>query len=354
MIQRRYSFLDGIRGLAAIFVLTRHTGVFWHFSLYRSYLAVDLFFILSGFVIAFAYDARISNKMLSVPKFMIIRLVRLYPVFFLSVVLCSLKLINEAYAKDTLSGDHVVEISSAIFMTLLFLPFPMTGNVSLFPLNGAYWSLLFELLTNMLYALFRPLLSDLRLLMLVMFSGIGVVCVALAHGNLDAGFLWTLPHIVAGLLRSIFGISVGLLLYRRHDNCSESLRNISPWWTFPVVAIVLASPELSHMNWLADVLSVCVVFPLCVLVGSRNIATRFEAALLTLGSASYPIYVLHAPLGEIISNAWRGVGAFAPYSGVVFVLALIWASIVVENYYDIPVRRYLSGFLVNRASLGRK
>ena len=176
--QSRYNFLDGVRGLAAVFILTRHTGYYWHFSLYRSYLAVDLFFVLSGFVIAHAYDTRIREGIISVRQFMLIRLVRLYPVFLISVLLCTVTLIGSAYIKNMLDVDHIVEIAAAIVMTLFFLPFPMAGNDNLFPLNGAYWSLFFELFANMLYAMFRRLLTDTVLIVIVILSGLGVIGVA--------------------------------------------------------------------------------------------------------------------------------------------------------------------------------
>src|ERR1700692_1948753 len=88
--RNRYAYLDGIRGLAAILVLVRHTGNFWHFGFYRSYLAVDLFFILSGFVIAYAYDEKLREGAISFTQFLKIRLIRLYPVFLMSLVMCAI------------------------------------------------------------------------------------------------------------------------------------------------------------------------------------------------------------------------------------------------------------------------
>ena len=79
MTQRRFSYLDGLRGMAAIFILTRHTGQFWGYSFYRSYLAVDIFFVLSGFVIAYAYDNKMKSGQMSIKQFFLIRIKADYP-----------------------------------------------------------------------------------------------------------------------------------------------------------------------------------------------------------------------------------------------------------------------------------
>jgi peptidoglycan/LPS O-acetylase OafA/YrhL len=90
----RYEYLDGIRTLAALFVVVRHTGEFFNFTFYRSYLAVDLFFILSGFVIASAYEKKLLNNTLSFNQFLSIRAIRLYPVYFASLLLAFAAWVN--------------------------------------------------------------------------------------------------------------------------------------------------------------------------------------------------------------------------------------------------------------------
>jgi peptidoglycan/LPS O-acetylase OafA/YrhL len=350
MKQNRYTFLDGLRGLAAIFVLTGHTGDYWHFGFFRAYLAVDLFFILSGFVIAHAYEAKLQAGIISVPGFLKVRLIRLYPVFLLSVPLCTVTLIGAAIANHDTSAANFLAIGGATVMTLLFLPYHIAGNTDLFPLNGAYWSLFFELVANASYAFARPRLNTFGLLAIIGVSGLGIVVLAFVHGDLDAGFKWTLPHIGAGFLRSIFGIFVGVFLYRNHGRLLKRFEKISPWLAFAIVGIILASPSTGSFDAVIDIMSVCFIFPVCVLVASRNADTALEAPLLMLGSASYPIYVLHAAVAKIILYAWPGLGAYAPLSGIVFVAILIGASIWLEKNYDIPLRRRLTNTLVKRVA----
>ena len=76
-----YATLDGIRGIAAALVAMRHAGALfpgWDFP--NSGLAVDLFFVISGFVVASAYDRRLADG-LTLGAFMRIRLIRLYPLY---------------------------------------------------------------------------------------------------------------------------------------------------------------------------------------------------------------------------------------------------------------------------------
>jgi peptidoglycan/LPS O-acetylase OafA/YrhL len=338
----RYAFLDGLRGLAAIFVLTGHTYEYWHFGFFRAYLAVDIFFVLSGFVIAHAYDESLRVGTLSAPRFMIIRLIRLYPVYLLSVVLCAAILIGNTVMNRDGSAAGLVDVGCAIGMTLLFLPYYIPGIVYLFPVNQVYWSLFFELATNAMYAFARPRLTNFWLVTIVLLSGLGVVALAVIHGNLNAGHKWMLPHIGAALLRSVFGIFLGLLLYRLHADFAKFFEKVSPWWIFALAGLILASPSAGRADAVIDIICVGLLFPLCVLVGSRSSTTAFEGGLLVLGSARYPIYVLHLPAAKTLFFLWPGLEAYAPLSGIVFVAALIAISVFIEKIYDVPLRRRLS------------
>src|SRR5579863_6197665 len=230
MQQNRYAFLDGIRGIAAIAILTRHTGEFWHFKLFRSYLAVDLFFVLSGFVIAHAYDQRLREGTLSVARFMLVRLIRLYPVYLLSVLFAGALLIAGI---DTDHPGHMSlgEMLGVIALTALYLPTHMSGDEpQLFPLNGPYWSLMFELIANACYAMLRPLLTGRLLSAIVAVFGILVIAVTHHDGRLAAGYLWGYESVVAGFVRAIFGIFFGLLLYRHQARFERQLARRGIAW----------------------------------------------------------------------------------------------------------------------------
>ncbi|MBS7456151.1 acyltransferase family protein [Coralloluteibacterium stylophorae] len=338
----RFVLLDGIRGIAAIAVLMRHTLPWWDLALFRSYLGVDLFFLLSGFVIGHAYDRRLRDRSIGFAEFVAVRLIRLYPVFALSLLLAGVALV----AKTVLGGgtDPTVLAAVALHIALaaLFLPVPLPGSVELFTVNGPYWSLFFELLVNFAYAAVRPFVGPHGLGIAVAVAGAVAAGSALAHGHLDLGWTWSAVSLVTGLARAVFGILLGLLLFRHHDALQARVSRIPPSAAIPLVVLVLASPSLGALDPLADLLAVGLLFPLVVVVASRPTHVRLAPLMLMLGSASYPIYVLHKPVGEALHFALGDmVERWAPLSGLLLLAVLLAASVCVERVYDIPVRRWL-------------
>ena len=228
----------------------------------------------------------------------------------------------------------------ATFATILFLPFPLTGDDNLFPLNGAYWSLFFELMVDtQLYAKFRHWLTDKIVVGIILVSWLGCAWIAINNDNFDVGSHWTISDFCAGLIRSTLGITVGFFLYSHNNSLSKLTKAISPWVIFPVVGLILASPQQKHFDVLIDFISICLIFPLCVLVGSNNRETQFLKFLLLMGSASYPVYVLHAPLGQYVVHVWHGYYHYTPYVGFLFIIGLIYASSVLERVYDTSLSR---------------
>lgn len=345
MKQNRYVFLDGIRGIAAVLVLTRHTDDFWHYICFRSYLAVDLFFVLSGFVIAHAYDEKIRTGEITLPKFVLIRLVRLYPVFFLSILLSFIVLIGKLVFNHQVNQVGFPGILDIILLTIVIFPSHLMGNNLLFPTNVTYWSLFFELVTNVIYASIRRFLTKPIMLTILIGSGLLLGYVADLHHNLDVGFKWGYESILSGFIRSVFGIFLGLFLFEKQGMISNYLSDkpYAAWLAVIILTLILASPNAGSFNWIIDMVAVVLVFPICVLCASQGKTTKLQGVLLTLGSASYPIYVLHKPVSELVFFLFRtSVKEYAPLSGVVLTLTLIAISIGVEKFYDIPLRRWIS------------
>ena len=351
MNQNRYVFLDAIRGVAAILILIRHTGSYWHFNFYHSYLGVDLFFILSGFVIAYAYDEKLEKGVINLQNFFLIRLIRLYPVFILSVFFCTVLLVLNL----TLSSQAInsIEILSLVAMTALFLPSLVIGSNSIFPMNATYWSLFFELVANFIYAVSRPFLTNIVLGGIVTASGLLIILSSYHHGNLDNGYQWGGASILTGFSRSIFGVFMGLMLHRHRVLLVESFGSfISPWVACFVLTMILISPDFGQFNWILDAFFVVVIFPIAVIFASQGKNTRLEKYFLILGSASYPVYVLHKPIGELFSKLIHGKEhEFAPVSGLILVLVLVAFSVWFEKKYDIPIRKYISNYFFNRVKV---
>ena len=154
-----YALLDGLRGVAALIVIVYH--VFECFSWSpapHGYLAVDFFFVLSGFVIGYAYDDR-WGRSLTTRSFFRRRLIRLHPMVVMGAMIGAVCFVLQGSVKW--DGQHVATsfVLFALLMNMLMLPLPVgaradvRGNGELFPLNGPNWSLFFEYVGNILYAL---------------------------------------------------------------------------------------------------------------------------------------------------------------------------------------------------------
>jgi len=333
-----------MRGLAALFVVVRHTQDLWGVSFFRSYLAVDLFFILSGFVIAHAYDRKLSARELTPSRFMIVRLIRLYPVYFFSLALCLFVVALEGSTNSISSVAGVGEFAVSALLSMFFLPSMISGNLSVFPLNFPYWSLFFELVFNGVYALVQRWLTSRVLVAIVVLTGAFTVYCSFKNEGLNAGYLWGLRSVVTGGSRCFFGIFMGLLIHRY----AHVVQARSSWWTryFPLAAtcLVLASPSVPGLDWIVDALCIALVFPVCVALGGQRSSGRFDAVLLLLGAASYPVYVLHKPVGDWVHLAFDGnaIRSMAPWAGLLFAAVLVAMAVLLERIYDLPVRRLLS------------
>lgn len=343
-IASRFALLDGIRGVAAILVLTRHTSTLWTHWFFRSYLAVDVFFVLSGFVIGHAYDRKLATGALSPLEFLRTRLIRLYPVYALSALLCGAIFVGKSFLHGASPRDEAVASIVVVVASLFFLPAPHPSTAALFPTNNPYWSLFFELVSNAVYGALRRAAGARALVATLVVSGTLVAISAARASGLNVGYDFGVESIVAGAARSVFGIGVVLALFHHRDALLAALpRFVVPWVAAAGIVLALVLPPLGGFDAAIDLAMVFVVFPLGVVAASRPVNARFAKVLGWLGSASYPVYVLHVPLYSLIAFVGKGrEQAYAPAIGLVFVVALILGSVVLEERFDVPVRRWLT------------
>ncbi len=156
----RYEILDGLRGVAALIVVAFH--LFETYSggqasqiLNHGYLAVDFFFVLSGFVIGYAYDDR-WNRM-SLKDFFKRRLIRLHPMVVMGSVIGALFFYFQAAAFPMIADVAWWKVLLICLLACTILPAPPAWDIrgwgETSPLNGPAWSLLYEYIANILYAL---------------------------------------------------------------------------------------------------------------------------------------------------------------------------------------------------------
>ena len=368
-----YDILDGLRGVAAILVLWYHVFEGYAFAAgapiiampNHAYLAVDFFFILSGFVIAYAYDDRIGKSM-PLGNFFKRRLIRLHPMVVLGAVFGVITFLMQGSVQW--DGTHVMTsaVMIALLCTMFFIPaapgcyYEIRGNGEMFPLNGPAWSLFFEYIGNILYALFIHRFSNRTLTIWTALMGIGLGFFTLTdfsgYGNLGVGWTLDATNFIGGLLRMLFPFSLGMLVFRHF----KPIKICGAFWICSLVLFVLFHvpfiPGLAPIcyNGLFEMICITLVFPLLVWLGASGSTTdRFSSGVCKfLGDISFPVYIIHYPLYYLF-YAWLIKHQYYTFGQTwVTAILLIAGNIVLAwcclKIYDEPVRRYLSKRFLNR------
>lgn len=350
----RYPALDAMRGCAAIVVVIYHSAVVTDAACTQptcnvpfGYLAVDMFFALSGFVLAHAYDPRFAAGM-TPWSFMKQRLMRLLPVYWLALLI-GLPLV----AIDARAGTvPLATIMTTTLFNMLIFPWNVgaTSPYAIAFLRSA-WSLFFELwVANLVFALGWRWLRGVTLAILIGLSLAGLAGASRAYGNLDIGPVWaTFP---GGFPRVLFAFFLGVALHRMAP------RLPLPGMTAPaVIAIGIAAffaPVPATGRFWAELVGVALICPSLILIGSR--ATIRNGWLTdTLGAASYPLYLVHIPMLDYLTRAMRRF-AIAPHPAiaVLFVGAAMLIAMAIGRYYDVRARSFLASLVeaLPRRSVG--
>ncbi len=364
--KQHYVILDGLRGVAAIVVVCFHLFEAFATShldqrINHGYLAVDFFFMLSGFVIGYAYDDR--WKTMTTREFLLRRIIRLHPMVVIGAVIGALIFYFQGCSVWDVSQIAVVSLLAATFVNMLLIPSPtgleVRGVGEMYPLNGPSWSLFFEYIGNILYALFIRKFSTRALAVLVAVAGVGLASFGIFGplGDICVGFSMTGTEFTGGSLRLLYSFSAGLLLFRLF----KPIRVRGAFWICGLALVVLLSvsriggAESLWMNGVYEAVCYLLLFPLVVLLGaSGRIADPCtDKVCRFLGRISYPLYMVHYPF-IYLYYAWVKNGDLSFAQSFPGALAVVVGSILLAyiclRWYDEPVRRYLA----KRFSLAKK
>ncbi len=325
--------------MAALFVFTRHAEEFFgRVQFPHSYLAVDLFFVMSGFVIAAAYEHGLAIGKITFSDFVKIRLIRLYPLYLLALFWAATLAIHHQGKTD---ASHLTLILVEIVFGVLIIPSPVPGggSTSLFPLNGPSWSIFFELVANVLYAKLRVFLTNQILQMVLAISAMALTVCVLIKGNLDFGFNW--KGGIGGFPRVLYSFSAGLLVYRMRG---EGQRISNKWAILVLIttALVLAVP-ISDKFYIYDLIIVFIGFPVLVLMASYVEPDKKLGGLFAiLGVTSYAIYILQSPYvwtysALVLKKSTQPLLIMGGMGLLVYFLICL----AVDRFYDMPVRYWL-------------
>jgi peptidoglycan/LPS O-acetylase OafA/YrhL len=341
--------LDGLRGVAALAVVVFHLMEFvvpdyTHSFIAHAYLAVDFFFCLSGFVIASAYDTKLTQ--LGVGPFLLRRLVRLHPLVLLGAVLGLVTFVADPFsALYATYGPHVTGLM--FLSSCLLVPYPVVHEryFNLFHFNPPTWSLFWEYIANLLYALVLVRLRPLALGALTVLAA-GALCYEASQvGNLAVGFDGA--TFGGGGVRMAASFLLGLALYRVGGILPTGLG-------FPALSMLLLGafvvPFVPTWNWLLDPVLVLVYFPGLVALGAgARIPARWAAVCRWSGELSYPLYMIHYPLLWLfLSYLEHEKPTFSTQVALIPIttLLLLLLAYLVLVGLDAPVRRYLRQRLI--------
>jgi len=333
----RFVLLDGLRGVAAFVVLAFHL-VQQHALSALSYagLAVDFFYVLSGFVVACAYERKLRSGQMQARHFIEVRIKRLYPLVFLSTSLGIAMASLAVLFKDSITLPQLLQASALALLILPSFVFPQWQTA--YPLNMASWSLTFEAFVNLVYVAIARQLTN-RTLMALVASSWGALLLLVAHadgiagGNNQEGWPW-------GFFRVMFPFFVGVVLYRFKPRPREN--PVLAIALLPVLAIVLL---LDFPNYrFFSLIYVSIVFPAIVYLGSGVIVPeRITAILHRLGLISYPVYIMQGPIlriGEEIMKHIHSTAMLRLFSIAEF-CAVVLVAWIAAKCFDEPIQRAL-------------
>ena len=366
-----YELLDGLRGVAALLVVIYHifeglafaeatngAGSGLITTLNHGHIAVDFFFILSGFVISYAYDDRWAK--MSIGGFFKRRLIRLHPMLVMGAVIGVATFFIGGFQKWDGSVTPTSWVMIAMLLTMFMIPaipgvpYEVRGNGEMFPLNGPTWSLFFEYIGNILYALAIRRLPTKILTILVII--LGAIHAWFFVGNISeydcVGVGWTIDSVNfwGGMVRMIFPFTMGMLLARTF----KPRKVKGAFWICSAMLILLfavpyiASSGSASINSLYEFVCIAAIFPFMGASGSlcTNNDGTTQRINRFLGDLSYPLYIVHYPImyvfyAWLIKKEYYSLGdCWGVATLVVFAsIALAYATL---KLYDEPLRRWLA------------
>lgn len=334
MPAKRFLGLDGLRGVCALTVLMYHCRNFFYEgpALAHGFLAVDVFFILSGFVIALVYEEKLRGGNHGL-QFLSNRARRLLPTYWLGAILNVAIFLAIAVAGILFVGD-------AWWMIWLFVPIAtffmvpdfITPDGTLYPgMEGVTWSLFVEWIAYLAYASGAFRLRTATLLVIAM-SGWEIMAMAGFYTGVGwqaGGERSTLLTI--GVLRCIPAFTAGVVIYRIHRHpFFQRLPVVNPIVLFAIWVIISAFPGIGPTP-IFDAVIVIICCPLLIMLLIRS-DHKAPTLCRAIGELSYPLYVAHPGiilLAHYTATFGHRFDTPAPLNGLLVVALCIGAAWII-------------------------
>lgn len=295
----RFSSLDAIRGLAAIAVVLLHyagrSGLDW---MPRAWMAVDIFFIMSGFVLTHSYAHKIGEGQLGFIRFCKIRLFRLMPLYLVGL---SLGYLSMTYSCKLLGMTCGADVMPAVaygmfvlpYFTELFWPFGVGTIQTPFPLNGPAWSLFFELFVNLVFFYWIVGTKNRYLWLAIGLALLSYTAAYYFNGSVNGG--WTYSNFYVGFPRVVYHFFIGVFIYTQYRKHGFDSRIIA----FVSVAILIAAFAVDSS--LVSMFTLFILAPFVVFANAKITFDGHAERMCTwLGDISYPLYIVHWPIFQLL------------------------------------------------------
>jgi peptidoglycan/LPS O-acetylase OafA/YrhL len=343
------SILDGSRGVAAFVVMLTHGE--WTSSLVPTgAFAVDYFFVLSGLVMAHAYENRLRTGSMSLRAFLNVRFVRLYPMVAIGTLIASgLFFVSHAFFGGVFQLSHALE---AIVAGLLLIPLPpdfvAPGILWIYPFNLPSWSIFYETLSNIVFAPLARFITLPRLIALAVFSGLILMNVLWYHRQSAVGIMFN--EVPEGCVRTFYAFTAGIIISKimRPDRAVSIA--FLPFLLLAFLAICHVDAKWSsgflRFWW---IVSTIVVMPLLVLLlAHMRPGPLLDRVCSYMGRLSYPLYLVHFPILSFFNRliVHLNVGGLRLAELVVLQTGTaIVAGVAALHLFDEPVRAKLSAWM---------
>lgn len=341
--KKHFEILDGLRGIAAISV------VLFHFMeiiflpnenlIAHSFMAVDFFFCLSGFVIAYAYDSRVEK--IGAWQFIKLRLIRLHPLVIIGSVLGLITFLIDPFS-DFYSTYGFGKTFLMFLASVFVIPYPLMSErfFNLFNLNAPAWSLFWEYVANIFYVFILYRLGRNTLQFLTLAAAILICFIAFKSTNLMGG--WSGPTFWDGGIRVLYSFLVGMLVYRSNWAIKNNLGFLG---LSALLFLAFIVPFDDKYNWLTEPLIVLIYFPLLVALGAgATVKPKLEKLCKLSGEISYPLYMTHYPFIWVFLTYFMTVKpemSLLKITVPIYLFTLIAFAYLIMRFVDIPFRNYL-------------
>lgn len=363
MSRERFEMLDGMRGIAAILVMDYHYHIQANpIPLPNAFIAVDFFFILSGFVVMHAYGDRLAAGMSPV-RYLAQRVIRLYPLMAISLLIgVPAFLLSAKMGHADFSARQVL---ASVASNLCFLPYLNDRTIFgtahntvglLFPVNGPLWSISFEMVASGAFIVLcrcsQAALLKACLAALVLIIAGGMLDGFSTYTNaVSAGSGWGTQNLLGGFARVFYGFTCGMLLYQAREGLGRQYfgsRLFSTDTGCLALYLALAGTLMfsGDFHGLYYLLAITVLAPVLVMWGGE--AKPVNRALLKishfLGWMSFPVYCLHTPVFNWakVLNEKYAIQTQAGVSPQVLAMgATLLLAVCIGQFVDAPARRWL-------------